>query len=75
MQVALSRAPRLLTLECHELVYIDSTGLGLLTLAKGEAERVGCKIALNHVPRPGAVADVLALVHFDSLFPITYLEL
>lgn len=74
IQDVLGRSPRQLQLDCREVEYIDSTGLGLLTLARSEAGRIGCQVSLVDVPRPGVVADVLTLVHFDHLFPITFTE-
>ena len=74
IQEVLGRSPRQLQLDCAQVQYIESTGLGLLTLAKAEAERIGCQVSLTNVQRPGVVADVLTLVHFDHLFPITFTE-
>ncbi|NBX85779.1 MAG: anti-sigma factor antagonist [Proteobacteria bacterium] len=68
---ALGRSPKQLTIDCTHLTYIDSTGLGLLTLARSEAARIGCQITLanvgNNHPR-----KVLELMKFNQLFTITY---
>ena len=74
IQQALSTRLKRLELDCTALEYLDSTGLGLLTLARGEAEVSGCTVLLTNVRWPGPVADVLMLVHFDHLFPMTFLE-
>lgn len=68
---ALARSPKELVLDCTSLNYIDSTGLGLLTLAKSEASRIGCVVKLYNVSN-GHTRKVLELVRFDQMFPIIY---
>ena len=74
IQQLLSGSLKRLELDCTDLEYLDSTGLGLLTLARGEAQVVGSTVTLTNIRWPGAVADVLMLVHFDQLFPMTFQE-
>lgn len=74
IQQVLAGGLKKLELDCLHLEYIDSTGLGLLTLARGEAQVVGGTVSLTNIRWPGTVADVLMLVHFDSLFPMTFNE-
>lgn len=72
IQQALVRNPQELEVDCSQLTYIDSTGLGLLTLARTEAQRINCKIRLTGVcnhPR-----KVLEMMKFDQLFSIDYAE-
>ncbi len=64
---ALARTPKELHLDCRRITYIDSTGLGLLSLARTEAGRQGCTVKLINVPQ-GHPRKVLELVHFDRLF-------
>lgn len=64
---ALSLAPRHLVLEGSHLSYIDSVGLGLLNMARREAERIGCEVHLSNVTAPHA-RRVLELVRFDKVF-------
>ncbi len=66
---ALSRAPRELLLDCSQLTYIDSTGLGLLALAQGEAARVGCLMKLANVLNPH-VRNLLTIMQYEQLFPL-----
>lgn len=67
---ALARSPRELVLDCAQLSYIDSTGLGLLTLARNEAGRLGCTVSLNNV-KNAHTRQVLEMVRFDQLFAFT----
>lgn len=72
VQQALVRNPQLLEIDCNQLTYIDSTGLGLLTLARTDAQRIGCKVSLTGVkshPR-----KVLDMMKFDQLFIIEYAD-
>lgn len=72
IQQALTRSPQLLEIDCSQLTYIDSTGLGLLTLARTEAKRTNCRISLVSVgsyPR-----KVLDMMKFDQLFHIQYAD-
>jgi anti-anti-sigma factor len=64
---ALARSPRELIMDCSQLTYIDSTGLGLLTLARNEAGRLGCSVSLVNVTNPHT-RQVLEMVRFDQLF-------
>jgi anti-anti-sigma factor len=66
---ALTRSPKQLHIDCTLVTYIDSTGLGLLSLARTEASRQGCQVRLVNVPA-GHPRKVLELVHFDKLFGI-----
>lgn len=70
---ALSHSPKTLELDCTSLTYIDSTGLGLLTLTRSEATRLGCSVKLVNVNN-GHTRKVLELVKFDQIFPISYAE-
>ena len=74
IQQLLAGSLKQLELDCTGLEYVDSTGLGLLTLARGEAEVIGSTVSLTNIRWPSAVADVLMLVHFDQLFPMTFLD-
>lgn len=66
---ALTRSPQEMTLDCGKLTYVDSTGLGLLSLANTEAKRLGCKVVLSNLSN-GHVRKVLELMQFDRLFTI-----
>lgn len=70
---ALDAKPETLNIDMHNLTYIDSTGLGLLTLARGEAERIACTVKLTQLP-PGHPRKVLELMKFDLLFSIGYIQ-
>lgn len=70
---ALDTKPETLNIDMHNLTYIDSTGLGLLTLARGEADRIGCVVKLTQLP-PGHPRKVLELMKFDLLFSIGYIQ-
>ena len=70
VQEALAANPKDLVLDCSSLTYIDSTGLGLLTLARGEAMRNKCNVSLDNVNH-AHTKKVLQLVKFDKLFKIT----
>lgn len=64
---ALSHSPKILVLEASQLNYIDSVGLGLLNMARDEANKIGCVISLSNVNAPHA-RKVLELVRFDKIF-------
>lgn len=66
---ALNRSPRELFLDCTNLTYIDSTGLGLLMLAQGEAAKFGCMVKLANVVN-SHVRHVMGLMQYDQLFPM-----
>ncbi|MBI1308967.1 MAG: STAS domain-containing protein [Proteobacteria bacterium] len=68
---ALASSPKELVLDCSVLSYVDSTGLGLLTLARSEAARIGATVKLHNVNN-GHTRKVLELVRFDQMFAITY---
>lgn len=70
---ALSHSPKTLELDCSSLTYIDSTGLGLLTLTRSEATRLGCNVKLTNVNN-GHTRKVLELVKFDQVFSISYAD-
>lgn len=70
---ALSRSPKELILDCTTLSYIDSTGLGLLTLARSEASKIGCTVSMNNMSN-GHTRKVLELVKFDQMFKMTFVE-
>lgn len=67
---ALGRSPREIIIDCGKLTYIDSTGLGLLTLARTEGSRIGCKIRLANILNPH-VREVMDLMQFPQLFEMT----
>jgi anti-anti-sigma factor len=71
---ALSRGPRELFIDCTALTYIDSTGLGLLALAQGEAAKFGCMVKLANVVN-SHVRHLLGLMHYDKIFPIVALPM
>jgi anti-anti-sigma factor len=66
---ALSRSPRELLLDCSNLTYIDSTGLGLLVLAQGEAAKFGCVVKLANVVN-SHVRHVMGLMQYEQIFPM-----
>lgn len=66
---ALMRAPRELLIDCSQLSYIDSTGLGLLALAQSEATRVASQVKLANVLN-SHVQNLLELMHYQQLFPM-----
>ena len=53
-------------LDCSELTYISSVGLGTLVRANSRLKDMGGAVALAGVK--GVVAEALRLVHFDRLF-------
>ncbi len=69
IRAALARAPRELLLDCAEVTYIDSTGLGLLALAQSEAVKIGCTIKLANVLN-AHVRNLINLMQYDQLFPL-----
>lgn len=66
---ALARAPREMLIDCTQITYIDSTGLGLLALAQSEAARVGCQVKLANVLN-AHVRNLLTLMQYEQLFPL-----
>ncbi len=68
---ALVRAPRELIIDCAGLSFVDSTGLGLLALAQGEASRIGCTLKLANVVN-SHVRTLLSLMQYDQLFPLVH---
>jgi anti-anti-sigma factor len=69
IRAALARVPRELLLDCAGVTYIDSTGLGLLALAQGEASKLGCTLKLANVLN-AHVRNLLTLMQYDQLFPL-----
>jgi anti-sigma B factor antagonist len=64
---ALARAPRELLIDCSQVTYIDSTGLGLLALAQNEAVRLGGQVKLANVLN-AHVRNLFALMQYEQLF-------
>lgn len=58
-----------LTIDFGDVEYIDSSALGMLMLARHEAENTGCDIELYNL-REGHTRNVLSLVKFDKMFKI-----
>jgi anti-anti-sigma factor len=67
---ALLLHPKEICLDCGSLNFIDSTGLGLLTLARTEAKRHKCDVRLVNVVAEHT-RKVLQLMKFDELFKMT----
>lgn len=68
---ALEQAPTTLDIDMGDLTFIDSTGLGMLTLTRNEAEPLGCEVRLINL-RPGHPRKVIELMCFDKLFTVVY---
>ena len=58
-----------LTIDFDNVEYIDSSALGMLMLARHEAENNGCDIELYNL-KEGHTKNVLSLVKFDKMFKI-----
>lgn len=69
--VALLDCPDLKTIVINlaGVVYMDSSALGMLLVARGRAEVKDMAVAL-HGPN-STVATILRVAHFERLFPIT----
>ena len=64
---AMKDDPKMLAIDFSRVEYIDSSALGMLMLAKHEAEEHNCKIELANV-QEGHAMNVLNLVKFDKMF-------
>ncbi len=53
-------------LDCNDLEYISSVGLASLVRANSRLKKKSGTVALANVP--GAIAEVLRVVHFDRMF-------
>lgn len=60
---------RSLTIDFGDVEYIDSSALGMLMLARQEAENIDCTIELYNL-QEGHTKNVLSLVNFDKMFKI-----
>ena len=60
---------KLVTIDFGAVEYIDSSALGMLMLARHEAENNGCEIELYNL-KEGHTKNVLNLVKFDKMFKI-----
>lgn len=61
------QSPRL-SFDLADLDFIDSAGLGMLLLARDEAEKRSCKIVLRRAT--GQVKRMFGLTKFDMLFAL-----
>jgi anti-sigma B factor antagonist len=55
-------------LDCSDLQFISSVGLASLIRANSRLKKISGHVALANVP--GAIAEVLRIVHFDRIFHI-----
>lgn len=62
------RMPPELHVNCAELSYLDSSGLGLLLILRDKAMRTGSSVAL--VECSAAVRNILTTVQFGRIFRI-----
>ncbi len=53
-------------LDCNDLQYISSVGLATLVRANSRLKKQSGQVTLANVP--GAIAEVLRIVHFDRMF-------
>jgi anti-anti-sigma factor len=67
---ALARTPRELIFDCGKLIYIDSTGLGLLMLARAESVKLGCKVRLANLIS-AHVREIMDHMQFQQLFEMS----
>lgn len=58
-----------LAIDFGDVEYIDSSALGMLMLARHEAENIGCNIEFYNL-KEGQTKNVLSLVKFDKMFKI-----
>lgn len=65
----ISKKPTELIIDFDKVEYIDSSALGMLMLARQEANTIDCKMRLENV-EDGHTLNVLKLVKFDTLFDI-----
>jgi anti-anti-sigma factor len=61
-------SPRHIIFNFTDLSYIDSVGLGLLTLTHRKLTGAGIKISLAHVQE--SVKQILLLTNMDKMFPL-----
>ena len=65
----MEKKPQYLGIDFSHVEYIDSSALGMLMLAKHEAEQKKCDLELINL-KDGHAKSVLSLVKFDQLFTI-----
>jgi anti-anti-sigma factor len=68
LEEALRHSTRTLVFDFDRVTFIDSSGLGMLMLAKGEVEKSGGNVTLSGARGP--VLDTLKLVRFDEQFTV-----
>ena len=67
----MAKEPKRLDLNFEDVEYLDSSALGMLMLAKHEADARGCTVAITKL-QDGHARKVLELVKFDQIFAIEY---
>jgi|TARA_Y100001960_G_scaffold100494_1_gene107927 anti-anti-sigma factor len=65
---SLEQGAKIIVLEFKEVEYMDSTALGLLMVAKDNAEGVDCEIKLQNVT--GYARKIIEMSQFDKKFEI-----
>jgi len=58
-----------ITLDLSKLEFIDSSGLGMLLLARGEVQKNECELILAHPV--GQVKRMFSLAKFNKLFTVS----
>ena len=71
VQTVVQAQAKRLELNFEDIEYLDSSALGMLMLAKHEADAKGCTVVITHL-KDGHARKVLELVQFDQLFAIEY---
>ncbi len=67
----MTKDPEVLALSFEQVEYLDSSALGMLMLAKREAEMKNARIVITNLA-DGHARKVLELVKFDQIFDIEY---
>ncbi|MDD9912674.1 MAG: STAS domain-containing protein [Alphaproteobacteria bacterium] len=67
----MDKNPQRLSLNFADVEYLDSSALGMLMLAKHEADAKSAQIVITQL-KEGHARKVLELVKFDQLFAIEY---
>jgi anti-anti-sigma factor len=65
----MAKKPERLNLNFEDVDYLDSSALGMLMLAKHEADAKGCALVITKL-KDGHARKVIELVKFDQLFTI-----
>lgn len=67
----MGKNPQSLKLDFGQVEYLDSSGLGMLMLAKHEADARGCNVTISNL-KDGHARKVIELVRFDQMFTVEY---